>query len=255
MNQSKTTCLEVCVDSFASAMEAVAGGADRLELCGCLLVGGLTPDAALLAQIREQTDIPIRCLMRPRFGDFLYGEEEIRLMESQMARLADAGADGFVIGCLTAQGALDLRQMERLVNAARGKGLTLHRAFDVSRDAAATARQAAELGIDTILTSGQAADCWTGRECLGALLALNLPLTLMAGGGVNARVIADLRSLYPQLATFHMSGKVTLPSGMVFRREGVPMGLPGLDEFSIWQTDREKVREAAQVLREVRHVQ
>ncbi|MFR8874657.1 MAG: copper homeostasis protein CutC [Oscillospiraceae bacterium] len=77
----KKTCLEVCVDSFASAMAAVRGGADRLELCSCLIVGGLTPDVALLEQIRRETELPIRCLMRPRFGDFLYTEEEIRLME------------------------------------------------------------------------------------------------------------------------------------------------------------------------------
>lgn len=248
MNKSKT-CLEVCVDSFASAMAAVRGGADRLELCDCLLVGGLTPDAALLEQIRRETDIPVRCLMRPRFGDFLYTEEEIRLMEVQIRRLAAAGADGFVIGCLTPEGDLDKGQMARLAQAAGDRGLTLHRAFDVSRDWAQTARDAAELGIDTILTSGQAADCWTGRACLGQLLELGLPVEVMAGGGVNAAVVAKLRALYP-LKTFHMSGKTTLSSGMTFRRDGVPMGLPGLDEFSIWQTDEEKVRAAAKVLRE-----
>ena len=106
----KNTCLEVCVDSFASAMAAVRGGADRLELCSCLIVGGLTPDVALLEQIRRETELPIRCLMRPRFGDFLYTEEEIRLMETQIPRLAAAGADGFVIGCLTPEGDLDGRR-------------------------------------------------------------------------------------------------------------------------------------------------
>ena len=221
MEQTKTTCLEVCVDSFASAMAALEGGADRLELCSCLLVGGLTPDVALLEQIRQRSDIPIRCLMRPRFGDFLYTPEEIQLMELQIPRLASAGANGFVIGCLTPEGRLDRRSMERLVNAAGGRGLTLHRAFDVSRDAAEALADAAGLGIDTVLTSGQAADCWTGRECLGKLLASGTPLEMMAGGGVNAGVIRKLRALYP-LRTFHMSGKVTLPSAMTFRREGVP---------------------------------
>lgn len=249
MEQTKTTCLEVCVDSFASAMAALEGGADRLELCSCLLVGGLTPDVALLEQIRQRSDIPIRCLMRPRFGDFLYTPEEIQLMELQIPRLASAGANGFVIGCLTPEGRVDRRSMERLVNAAGGRGLTLHRAFDVSRDAAEALADAAGLGIDTVLTSGQAADCWTGRECLGKLLASGTPLEMMAGGGVNAGVIRKLRALYP-LRTFHMSGKVTLPSAMTFRREGVPMGLPGLDEFSIWQTSKDQVRAAAAALQE-----
>lgn len=242
------TCLEVCVDSYASAMAAVAGGADRLELCGCLIVGGVTPDGALLEQIRRETDIPIRCLMRPRFGDFLYTDDEIRLMECQIRRLKSLGADGFVIGCLTPEGNLDKEQMSRLADAAGNRNLTLHRAFDVSRDALQAAHDAVALGIDTILTSGQAANCWSGRECLGVLLRQNLPLTIMAGGGVNAQVITRLRAEYP-LNVFHMSGKVTRPSGMTFRREGVPMGLPGLDEFSVWQTDAQAVRAAALALK------
>ena len=249
MEQIKTTCLEVCVDSFASAMAALRGGADRLELCSCLLVGGLTPDVALLEQIRRESDIPIRCLMRPRFGDFLYTAEEIRLMEMQIPRLASAGANGFVIGCLTPEGRLDRRSMERLAKAAGGRKLTLHRAFDVSRDAVEAMTDAVSLGIDTILTSGQAADCWTGRDCLGRLLESGAPLEIMAGGGVNAEVIRKLRALYP-LRIFHMSGKVTLPSAMTFRREGVPMGLPGLDEFSIWQTSEAHVQAAAAALQE-----
>ena len=211
------TILEVCVDSYASAMAAVAGGANRLELCSCLLVGGLTPDVALLEQIREKTDIPIRCLMRPRFGEFLYDESEIQLMA-------------------------------RLIAAAGGRGVTLPRAFDVCRDGLTAARQAVELGVDTILTSGQAADCWTGRAYLSRLLAENLPVTVMAGGGVSGEVIRRLLAL--PLYAFHMSGKTTVNSGMTFRREGVPMGLPGLDEFTIWQTDGAKVRAAATVLRE-----
>ncbi len=240
-------CLEVCVDSFESAMAAIRGGADRLELCGCLLVGGITPELELLEQIRQVSDIQIRCLMRPRFGDFLYTKEEVDRMARQIQRLGEAGADGFVIGCLDAEGNLDLKQMQQLVKAANGKGLTLHRAFDVSRDGLETARQAAQLGIDTILTSGQESSCWKGREFIGRLLEEPLPLTIMPGAGVNAKVIGDLKQLYP-LTTFHMSGKKTLNSAMAFRREGVPMGLPGIDEFSIWQTDEEQVRLAKQVL-------
>ena len=96
--------LEICVDSLASARAAIAGGADRLELCSALLAGGLTPYEGLLRQIREESDINIRCLMRPRPGDFLYTPEELELMRRQILSLKAAGADGFVIGCLTADG-------------------------------------------------------------------------------------------------------------------------------------------------------
>lgn len=244
----KNTCLEVCTDSYASAMAAVQGGADRLELCTCLLAGGLTPDPVLLEQIRQKSDIAVRCLMRPRFGDFLYTEPEIAMMEEQIRRLKDAGADGFVIGCLTREGDLDVPQMKRLIAAAGGLPVTLHRAFDVSRDGLKTAHLAADLGIDTILTSGQAQSCWEGREFIGKLLDEKLPLAIMAGAGVNAEIIRNMRRLLP-LTAFHMSGKKALESGMIFRREGVPMGLPGINEFTVWQTDASAVRAAAAALK------
>lgn len=236
------------MDSYASAMAAVAGGATRLELCSALIIGGLTPDVALLRQIRRETDIPVRCLIRPRFGDFLYSDKELELMEEQIGTLCEAGAEGVVIGCLTTDGELDVPKMERLIAAAKGKGITMHRAFDVCRDGLESARLAAAMGVDTILTSGQATDCWSGRAYIGMLLERNLPITIMVGGGVNAKVIRDLLEIYP-LRAFHMSGKVTRNSGMVFRREGVPMGLPGLDEFSLWQTDPERIGQAATILK------
>ena len=90
--------LEVCVDSYASAMAAIRGGADRLELCSALAVGGLTPSPALLSQIRNVSSIPIRCLMRPRGGDFLYTKEELSQLAMEIRLLKQAGADGFVLG-------------------------------------------------------------------------------------------------------------------------------------------------------------
>ena len=243
--------LEVCVDSYASAVAAIAGGADRLELCSALSVGGLTPSAALLRQIRKGSDIPIRCLMRPRGGDFFYTPEEIQQMAMEMAALRDAGADGFVIGCLTADGELDGNAMEPLLKEASGLGLTLHRCIDVSRDLEETYRQAALLDFDTVLTSGGAGKCLDGMETIGRLLAIrdkeNGPEVLI-GAGVNAGVIAAFREKYPQSRAFHMSGKTEIESGMRFRREGVPMGLPGLDEWHIPVTSEEAVREAKEQL-------
>ena len=90
--------LEICVDSLASARAAIAGGADRLELCSALLAGGLTPYTALLEQIRKESCIDVRCLMRPRAGDFLYTPDQIELMCAQIEQLKKAGANGFVIG-------------------------------------------------------------------------------------------------------------------------------------------------------------
>ena len=86
--------LEVCVDSLASARAAILGGADRLELCSALAIGGLTPYEALLRQIKEESDIPVRCLMRPRAGDFLYTPEELEMLRQQILQLREAGTAG-----------------------------------------------------------------------------------------------------------------------------------------------------------------
>ena len=239
--------LEVCVDSLASARAAIQGGADRLELCSALAVGGLTPYTELLRQIRRESDIPVRCLMRPRAGDFLYTPEEIKMMAEQIKELRASGADGFVIGCLTPEGDLDSAAMKPLLAVAQGAGLTLHRCIDVSKDPCKTYLDAKKLGIDTVLTSGAAADCYTGRDMIGQLLQLrdshNGPEVLV-GCGVSAATIAAFRQLYPHACAFHMSGKTDIDSGMRFRHQGVPMGLPGLDEWHIQQTDEEKIRKA-----------
>ena len=245
--------LEICVDSYASALAAIRGGADRLELCSALAVGGLTPSPALLRQISRVSDIPVRCLMRPRGGDFLYTKEEIEQMAMEMEQLKAAGADGFVIGCLTADGDLDKEAMKPLLEAAEGAGLTLHRCIDVSRDLRQTYRDAAALGIDTILTSGGAGNCLAGMETIRQLMDLREELNgpeVLIGAGVKASVIAQFLENVPGVRAFHMSGKTEEESGMRFRREGVPMGLPGLDEWHIPVTDREAVAAAKALLAE-----
>ena len=243
--------LEICVDSYASAMAAIRGGADRLELCSALAVGGLTPSPALLKQIRQVSSIPVRCLMRPRGGDFLYTKEEIAQMAMEMEMLRSAGADGFVIGCLTADGNLDSDAMNPLLKAAEDCGLTLHRCIDVSRDPAKTYADAASLGFDTVLTSGGAGSCLKGMDTIRKLIRLRDETDgpdVLIGAGVKASVISEFLQKVPGSCTFHMSGKTEIESGMRFRREGVPMGLPGLDEWHIQQTDEEAVRAARTVL-------
>lgn len=243
--------LEVAVDSLASARAAIAGGADRLELCSALTIGGLTPYAQLLKQIRSESDIPIRCLMRPRAGDFLYTKEEILMMAAQIENLRAFGSDGFVIGCLDAVGNLDAKAMKPLLKAAEGTGLTLHRCIDVSRIPTETYLAAGQLGIDTVLTSGAAGSCLKGIETIGKLLELRDTLggpEVLIGAGVKASVITIFKERFPQARAFHMSGKADVESGMAFRREGVPMGIPGLDEWHIPQTSEEFVRAARAVL-------
>ena len=185
--------LEVCVDSLASARAAGQGGADRLELCSALAVGGLTPYADLLRQIKAEISLPVRCLMRPRAGDFLYTQEEIDLLCRQITALRAAGADGFVIGALTPAGDLDLPAMRALLDACGGAPVTLHRCIDVSRDLCGTYRAAAALGIDTVLTSGGAESCRKGTAQLAALLRLRDTLNGICRTGWNPPVSSGAR--------------------------------------------------------------
>ena len=236
--------LEVCTHSVESAVSAERGGAMRLELCANLMIGGTSPDEDLFRMVRERVSVPVRVLLRPRCGDFLYTESEFELLCRQVKRFAALGTDGIVIGVLTPEGDLDEERMAKLISLAGGCGVTLHRAFDVCRDPFAALETAKRLGVDTILTSGQQADCTAGADLLRALVAkAGEDMQILVGAGVNADVIRDLQPKTGANA-FHLSAKRVENSRMQFRRENVPMGLPGLSEFSLWQCDENAVRAA-----------
>lgn len=240
--------LEVCVDSVESAREAVRGGADRLELCGNLIIGGTTPEQSLYEKVRELTDVKVHVLVRPRYGDFLYTEHEFEIIARSVARYRRLGAEGVVVGCLSPDGSLDMERMKRLREAAGDMSMTLHRAFDMCRDPYETLGQARAIGVRTILTSGQRDSCLEGRELIAGLVAAaEGKVDIMAGGGVDAGVI---RRMIPATGaeSYHMSGKVVLDSAMVYRKEGVAMGVQGLGEYELFRTSREKVLAARQAL-------
>ena len=240
--------LEVCADSVQSAIAAQKGGAGRIELCADLVVGGTSPSPALFKQVRKYTDLKIRTLLRPRFGDFCYDEYEFQSIKEEVEMFRELGADGVVIGILRPDGSLNMEEMEELVKAAGGMGVTLHRAFDVCRDPYEALEQCVSMGIDTILTSGQKSSAWEGRELLADLLKKSAGrIDILAGAGISPEVIEKLAPC-TGIRSFHMSGKVVKDSRMEFRREGVPMGIPGFSEFDIWQTDEENVRRAVKVL-------
>ena len=239
--------LEVCVDSVESAVAAEEGGAERLELCAALVIGGLSPTPALYEAVKKRVDTPVRAMVRPRFGDFLYtpAEKEVMLAETRAWR--DVGVEGVVTGALLADGRLDAQFLAEFMEVSRGMKRTLHRAFDLCADPFAALEEAVSLGFDTILTSGQKANCRAGAELIGELHRRAAGrIEILVGAGVDAAAIRDLRKS-TGCTSYHMSGKVTLSSGMEFRREGVPMGLPGLDEYSIWRTDASRIRAAKEV--------
>lgn len=241
--------LEVCVDSVESAVAAAKGGATRLELCANLIIGGTTPSVALFDAVRAAVDIPINVLIRPRFGDFLYTDAEYDIMCREIELFSARGSNAVVIGALNADGTLDKEKMRGMIAAVNGIHITMHRAFDVCRDAFRTLEEALELGVDTILTSGQKANAWAGREVIGALMEkAGDRADILVGAGVSANMIEDFRREYPDARAFHLSGKSVLDSGMAYRNEEVSMGLPGISEFQVWRTEEEAIRRAKEAL-------
>lgn len=232
-----TPLIEACVDSRASALAAVRGGADRLELCANLAIGGTTPSQALFRQVRRDCDVPVNVLIRPRFGDFLYDPAELEEMVEEITAFRELGANGVVIGVLTPEGALDEAAMAELMDRAGGMEVTLHRAFDMTRDPFEALESAIGLGCRTILTSGQARDAAAGRELLRQLADRAADrIRIMAGCGVredNIRLIHD----HAGISAFHTTARKVLDSGMVYRKQTVSMGLPSLSEYELWRTD------------------
>lgn len=247
----KKYILEVCVDSVESAIEAVKGGADRLELCANLVIGGTTPSPELFNAVRRVTDIPMHVLIRPRFGDFCYTDYEFKIIKEEVKMFRELGAEGVVIGVLTREGELDVSRMETLIKEANGLPVTLHRAFDVCKNPYDALMDAKKLGIDTILTSGQKNHCLDGRELLKDLVEkAGKDINIMIGSGVTPEVISEMAP-YTKALAFHMSGKENIESLMTYRNADVSMGLPIMSEYMIWRTNKDTIKEARIVLDEM----
>ena len=242
--------LECATDSVESALAAAKGGANRLELCANLIIGGTTPTLALYDEVRSHSDIPLFILIRPRFGDFLYTDYEANVICREIEMFQKAGAEGVVIGSLNKDGSLNAEHMKRFIDSAKDMSVTLHRAFDMCADPFETLKQAKELGVNTILTSGQAPSSLEGIDLYEKLIEkANGEISILAVGGIKASTIEKLLK-QTSLTAFHMSGKIVVESGMEFRNPAVSMGLPGISEYNIWLTDENNVREARRVLDE-----
>ena len=178
--------LEICVDDIAGLDSAIAGGADRIELCAALSVGGLTPAPGLIAAAAKRA-IPVYAMIRPRAGDFVFSPAEIDMMRVEIDAVRAAGLAGVVLGASRPDGRLDGKVLETLTRHADGLGLTLHRAFDLVPDFPEAIDLAVELGFERILTSGGAVTAEAGIEALQAIFAHAAGrIAIMPGSGVNA---------------------------------------------------------------------
>lgn len=205
----QTITLEVCVDTADGLAAAIAGGADRIELCSALALGGMTPLPGLL-QIAATSAVPVHAMVRPREGDFVFGPADITAMVADVAAVKAAGLAGVVIGANRPDGTLDLPVLQHLADAAQGLDITLHRAFDLVPDMPAALDQVIALGIPRILTSGGARTAIDGVATLARLFHHAAGrVSIMPGAGITARTVAHLRHL--PLREIHASCAAAYP--------------------------------------------
>jgi copper homeostasis protein len=241
--------VEACVDSIDSALAAGRGGAHGIELCANLVEGGTTPSAGTLAVCRERLDIPIWVLIRPRGGDFLYSAAEFTVMLEDIRRAKQAGAQGVVTGALSGDGEIDADRTRQLIDAARPLRVTFHRAFDVCRDPAAALETLIALGVDRVLTSGQAAAAPEGEQAIARLVRQAAGrITILPGGGITEdNVTALVRAT--GVTEVHLTGAVTRQSAMTFRVPKVEIGSAAPRSEYEWNvTDAEVIRRVVAML-------
>lgn len=215
--------VEICVDSVAGLQAAIEGGAHRVELCSALELGGLTPTPGLIEAARH-VPVPVMAMIRPRAGDFVFSEDEIALIRDEIASIRAAGLAGVVIGASKPDGALDRDALARLVQAAEGLDLTLHRAVDLAPDASAAVEMAAELGIGRILSSGGAARAEDGLDRLADMVAASAGrVSIMAGSGVTD---TNAAAILERLGTREIHGSCSQPVEQAARAQELGFSEP-----------------------------
>ena len=218
--------LEICLSGIDSAIAAQEGGADRVELCENLIEGGTTPSQGTIAVVREHLDIDIMVMVRPRGGDFLYTALEFEVMKQDVKLMHQHGVTGVVFGLLNPNGTIDKARTAELIDLAGERQVTFHRAFDMTRDPYEALDDLLELGVQHILTSGQALTAIQGLDVIAELQKrAGDALTIMPAVNVtaaNARHIvetANLREIHVGSNT-----KTQVTSGMTYQNKDAAMG-------------------------------
>lgn len=246
------------MDSVESAINAVRGGAKRLELCSALSEGGLTPSLGFLKLVKSQVAVPLFCMIRPRGGDFLYSELELKVMELDIVALTGGGADGVVFGCLTPEGEVNVKSCTRLISTAKNSKpdcqMTFHRAIDMTKDIFKAAETVKDLGFSRILTSGGRPTALDGQETIRVLIEnLKENVIVVPGGGINKTNLEEILK-HTNAFEFHGSARARLESEMVYRNQELRMGTTGTgaSEFEQYVTSKEAVIQLNRIYKDVK---
>ncbi len=242
--------LEICVDSVESAINAQIAGADRVEFCDNLPEGGTTPGYGSVVSARSNLDIGLHVIIRPRGGDFLYTDLEYDIMRRDIEICGENGVDGIVIGLLRTGGNIDVERTAKLIEFAYPMSATFHRAFDMCSDPVQGLEDVIDTGCTRLLTSGLKNKAQDGIETIRQLaIQAGERIIIMPGGGIDETNVALIITA-TKVKEVHLTGRKTIDSEMIFRRQGIFMGgVTGIPEFARKVADPERIKSIVQILK------
>jgi copper homeostasis protein len=234
--------IEVVVYNIESALKALDGGADRIEVCADPGAGGTTPSFGTVELIRKNVSIDVYAMLRPRGGDFHYSSYEFHAMKRDLWQFQKLSVDGVVFGILQPDGTLDKKRCAELISRARPLKVTCHRAFDRTVDPFQALEDCIEVGFDRILTSGQKNTALEGAPLLADLRRkANGRISIMAGSGINEQTVEEVVRV-SQVDEIHFSATAYRESLMNFHNENLSsMGSDSQHEFQVRSVDPEKI--------------
>lgn len=198
--------VEIACANFESVVNAHKAGADRIELCSALEVGGLTPSFGLIKKAIELFKRNVFILIRPREGDFVYSDDELEIMLSDIHLAKEMGVGGIVSGALLHNNKIDLEKTQLLLDAAGHLPFTFHRAFDLIPDPISALLSLEEMGVKRILTSGQKENALAGKEIIKTLNERATAITILAGAGITPTNVCEIVS-FTNVSEVHLSAK------------------------------------------------
>ena len=234
---------EIVVYNIESALKAQEGGADRIELCDNPGEGGTTPSYGTIEAVRQNVNLDVYVMIRPRGGDFYYTNYEFHSMKRDISQCQKISVDGVVFGILNPDGTLDKKRCKELIDKARPLKVTCHRAFDMTRDPFEALEDCIEVGFDRILTSGQQAQALKGADLIGELIKkANGRIAIMPGSGVNENTVEEIITK-SKATEIHFSATSSRESGMIYRNPSIAgMGSDEGSEFKVRTVDPDRVR-------------
>ena len=251
MTPSSKISVEICVDSQASAHAAERGGATRIELCGSLIEGGITPSTGLIELTRASTSIGVHVMIRPRGGDFCYEADEYELMQRDISVAKRLGANGVVFGILDVNGNIDVARTRQLVELARPLAVTFHRAFDMTPDLSNALEDVCATGVDRLLTSGGEQTALQGAEAIAKLVQqARGRMSIAPASGIKPR---NAKALIEQTGAkeIHVGLSSALPSPMLYRNPRISMGSAAGREYERFVVLEEDVRKLCSALADI----